>query len=411
MDNLVTLKRIVRQYSSTSGERVVILDKDARILADSFHTLENKTVYNNEIREALNLEEGIGYYNKEDNNILQVAVPISVIIEEQRSSIGAVLVSINIDSAFNDIKDFRMRLAGVSIGAAVIGIIVAAAVGNKMANPIVKLSEAARQIEQGKFGYTVNIKGKDEIGRLAKNFNLMSKEIYRIDRGRNQFIGDVSHELKTPLASIKALIDSLLYGEDNIDTYKEYLMDIDSEIDRLTNLIQKLLDLTKIGEKGLNLVKVSLGELIRDSIKVVKPIAQSLNVQIKTNIQNNPVILCDSERITEVLINLIDNSLKYLDKTKTEKYINIVGKNLANYYVLSIEDNGIGIEEKDLELIFEKFYRSDISRSRDTGGAGIGLSIVDNILKAHNWQIRVESEPGKGTIFEIKIPNKFLPVS
>ena len=168
MDNLVTLKRIVRQYSSTSGERVVILDKDARILADSFHTLENKTVYNNEIREALNLEEGIGYYNKEDNNILQVAVPISVIIEEQRSSIGAVLVSINIDSAFNDIKDFRMRLAGVSIGAAVIGIIVAAAVGNKMANPIVKLSEAARQIEQGKFGYTVNIKGKDEIGRLAK---------------------------------------------------------------------------------------------------------------------------------------------------------------------------------------------------------------------------------------------------
>ena len=239
----------------------------------------------------------------------------------------------------------------------------------------------------------------------------MSKEIYRIDRGRNQFIGDVSHELKTPLASIKALIDSLLYGEDNIDTYKEYLMDIDSEIDRLTNLIQKLLDLTKIGEKGLNLVKVSLGELIRDSIKVVKPIAQSLNVQIKTNIQNNPVILCDSERITEVLINLIDNSLKYLDKTKTEKYINIVGKNLANYYVLSIEDNGIGIEEKDLELIFEKFYRSDISRSRDTGGAGIGLSIVDNILKAHNWQIRVESEPGKGTIFEIKIPNKFLPVS
>ena len=234
--------------------------------------------------------------------------------------------------------------------------------------------------------------------------------IYRIDRGRNQFIGDVSHELKTPLASIKALIDSLLYGEDDIETYKEYLADIDSEIDRLTNLIQKLLNLTKIREQKSNMVEMDLEELIEDSVKVVRPIVQSSNVQIKINIQDNPIILCDPERITEVLINLIDNSLKYADRAKTEKYINIVGKSLTDYYMLSIEDNGIGINKEDLESIFEKFYRSDTSRSRDTGGAGIGLSIVYNILKAHNWQIDVKSEPGEAQ-FEIKIPNKFLLVS
>ncbi len=411
MDNPVNLKRIVKRYTSTSGERVIVLDKDARVLADSFHTLENKTVYNNEIKGALNLEEKTGYYSKEDKNILQVAVPISIIAENQRKAIGAVLVSVNIDDAIKHIRDFRIRLISISIGAAAVGIIAAAAVGNKMSGPIVKLSEAAGQIEQGKFGYTVNIKGKDEIGRLAENFNLMSNEIYRIDRGRNQFIGDVSHELKTPLASIKALIDSLLYGEDDIETYKEYLADIDSEIDRLANLIQKLLNLTKIREQKLNPVEVDLEELIEDSVKVVRPIVQSSNVQIKINIQDNPIILCDPERITEVLINLIDNSLKYADRAKTEKYINIVGKSLTDYYMLSIEDNGIGINKEDLESIFEKFYRSDTSRSRDTGGAGIGLSIVYNILKAHNWQIDVKSEPGEGTIFEIKIPNKFLLIS
>lgn len=411
MDDLVNLKRIVKQYSPTSEGRIIILDKDARILADSFHTLENEIIHNNEIKGAFNLEEKIGYYTKEDRNILQVAVPVSIIVENQRQAIGAILVSVNIDNAIKHITDFRIKLISISIGAAAVGIIVAAIVSNKMSNPIVVLSEAARQIEQGKFGYTVNIRGKDEIGRLAENFNLMSSELYRIDQGRNQFIGDVSHELKTPLASIKALIDSLLYGEDDIGTYKEYLKDMDSEIDRLTNLIQKLLNLTKIKEEKLHITEVLLIELVEDSVKVVKPLIQSSNIQIKVHIQNNPTVLCDPERIMEVLINLIDNSLKYVDLAKTEKYINIVGENLVDYYLLSVEDNGIGISEKDLESIFEKFYRSDLSRSRDTGGAGIGLSIVYNILKAHNWQIEVKSELGEGTIFKIKIPNKFLLIS
>lgn len=408
MDNLVNLKRIAKRYSPTPGERIVILDKDARVLADSFHTLENETVHNDEIRGAFNLEEKIGYYKEEDKNILQIAVPVSIIVENQRQAIGAVLVSVNIDDAVKHIADFRIKLISISMGAAAVGIIVAAMVSNKISGPIVKLSEAARQIEQGKFGYTVNIKGRDEIGKLAENFNLMSSELYRIDKGRSQFIGDVSHELKTPLASVKALIDSLIYGEDDIKTYKEYLADIDSEVDRLTNLIQKLLNLTKIGEQRLHLTEVFLKELIEDSVKVIKPLAQSSNVQIGMDIQNNPTISCDPERIMEVLINLMDNSLKYIDLSKTDRYINITGQNTVNHYLLSVEDNGIGIKEKDLESIFEKFYRSDLSRSRDTGGAGIGLSIVYNILEAHNWQIEVKSESGKGTTFKIKIPNKFL---
>jgi two-component system OmpR family sensor kinase len=291
MDNLVNLKRIVKQYSSASGERAIILDKDARVLADSFHTLENETIHNNEIKGALGLEEKIGYYNEEDKNILQVAVPVSVVVEEQRQAMGAVLVSVNIDDAVKHVMDFRIKLISISAGAAAIGIIVAAVVSGRISAPIVELSGAARQIGQGKFGYTVNIKGKDEIGKLAENFNLMSNELYRIDQGRSQFIGDVSHELKTPLASIKALIDSLIYGKDDIETYREYLADIDSEVDRLTNLIQKLLSLTKIKEQGLHLTEVPLKELTEDSVKIIKPLAQSSDVQIKVHIQNNPCIL------------------------------------------------------------------------------------------------------------------------
>ncbi len=411
MNNLVSLKRIVKQYSPTLGGRIVILNMDKRILVDSFHILENEIINNNEIRGALNLEEKIGYYIKEGTNILQVAVPISTLVEGNRQAIGAVLVSVNTDDAIDHVRDFRIRLISISIVAAAIGMIIAALASNEISKPIVLFSQAARKIEQGNLGETVNISGRDEIGRLAENFNLMSRELCRIDKGRNQFIGDVSHELKTPLASVKALIDSLLYGEDDIETYREYLIDIDSEVDRLTNLVEKLLNLSKIKEKGLKKVPASLNELVVDSIKVVRPLIQSADIYINTNVQNDPTVLCDPERIKEVLINLIDNAIKYIDSSKSEKYINVSGKKYDSYYLLSIEDNGIGISEKDLESIFEKFYRADTSRSRDTGGAGIGLSIVDNILKGHEWKITVDSKLGNGTVFQIKIPNKFLLVS
>jgi len=292
--------------------------------------------------------------------------------------------------------------------AAAVGMIIAALASNEISRPIVVFSNAARRIRQGKLGDIVDVKGKDEIGILAQNFNLMSKELHKIDKGRNQFIGDVSHELKTPLASIKALIDSLLYGEDDIDVYREYLKDIDSEIDRLSNLVQNLLNLSRIKETGLKKVPSSINKLVDDSIKVLRPLIKNSNTFVKTGFKKNTNILCDPERIKEVLINLIDNALKYIDSSKARRYINIIGMQHNEYYLLSIEDNGIGISQKDLDSIFEKFYRADTSRSRDTGGAGIGLSIVDNILKEHKWEIVVESQLGQGTAFKIKIPNRFL---
>jgi len=306
VDNIVSLKRIVKQYSPTLAGRIIILNRDKIVLADSFHTLEDQAISNDEIRSALNLEEKIGYYTKNGVNILQVAVPISTTFEGNRRAVGAVLVSLNIDNAIDHVRSFRIRLISISIIAAAIGMVIAALASSEISRPIVVLSNAARKIRQGKLGETVDVKGRDEIGILAENFNLMSKELYRIDKGRNQFVGDVSHELKTPLASIKSLIDSLLYGEDDIDVYREYLKDIDSEIDRLSNLVQNLLNLSRIKEKGLNKVPSSLDNLVEDSIKVLRPLIKNSNTFVKIDLKNNKYILCDPERIKEVLINLID---------------------------------------------------------------------------------------------------------
>ncbi|ABR46934.1 integral membrane sensor signal transduction histidine kinase [Alkaliphilus metalliredigens QYMF] len=402
-DDAIELKGAIRQYSPSIEGRILVLDNQKRVLVDSFSIFENEHIDNAEIRAALKGEEQINYYEI-DKRILQVAVPIFTGAGEGRVGLGVVLISTDVEDAFVSIDEFRRQLRAISIGAAIVGLLVAAFASVQIAKPISSLSKAAKKIGQGELGKQVEVKGRDEISRLGENFNQMSEALYRMDQSKKQFIGDVSHELKTPLASMKALIDSLLYGEDDIEIYREYLGDMDSEIDRLSNLIRSLLSLTKIEGQDLNLDTVNLEALLRTSIKIVKPLIEKAQVEIKVDFQDAPMIICDEERIKEVLINLIDNGIKYRDDQKEVQWIVIEGRKEKESYVLYIKDNGLGIGEAHLELIFDQFYRVDLSRSRETGGAGLGLSIVNRILARHDWTMRAESQLNQGTSLIIEIP-------
>lgn len=402
-NDLVELKRIVKRYVPPLEGRILIIDGEKKVLADSFNLLEEANINNQEVRGALIGQEKLGYYENKEN-ILQVAVPIYRIYEGNRSVVGVVLISTSVTNLFEQVKDFRVQLTMISVIAGVIGLFVVIIASSKMAQPISSLSRAAIKISQGELGGTVSIQSKDEIGRLAENFNQMSRELHRIDKGRMQFIGDVSHELKTPLASMKALIDSLLYGENDIEVFKEYLQDMDTEIDRLTGLIKSLLTLTKLEEQGIKLKKVDLEGLVTESIKILRPLIQQSEIGVAADLPEATYIVCDPDRIKEVFINLIDNAIKYLDPKKKQHFVKVYHQINKNNLVLIFEDNGLGMYQKDLESIFEKFYRTDLSRSRDTGGAGIGLSIVKRIVDAHHWEITVESQLDKGTVFKISIP-------
>ncbi|SDJ90450.1 sensor histidine kinase [Natronincola ferrireducens] len=406
----LALKKVTQQYGETVEGRVLILDKAGRVMVDTSHLLEGRTINNPEVRSALAMEEGVGYYQR-DKYILQVTVPILQMVQGDRNLLGAVLVSVSVDDAFEAIQDFRQRLTMVSIGAAAIGVIVAILASRRMAKPIVILSNTAKRIGEGHLGEMVNIKSRDEIGRLAEDFNYMSKELYRIDHGRTQFIGDVSHELKTPLASMKALIDSLLYGEDDLEVYKEYLRDMDGEIDRLSDLVKSLLTLTRMEEQGIKMRIYSLKEIIENAVKILQPLAEKGGVEVSIALEGSPEVVCDGERMKEVFINLIDNALKYRDMEKEKYRVSIIGKRQKDDYKVMLVDNGIGIKEEELESIFEKFYRTDTSRSRDTGGAGIGLSIVSRVIQLHGWKISVASRIKEGTTVTILIPKNFLKIS
>ncbi|WP_026478227.1 sensor histidine kinase [Alkaliphilus transvaalensis] len=397
------LKRIIRQYVPSLDGRMLILNPDTRVLADSHNLLEGNNINNIEITNALEGREKLGYYQINET-ILQVAVPIARVVDGNRQVIGVVLISTSVEDPLQQVEDFRRQLTYISLMAALIGLVVAVLAARGMTEPILLLSKAAKRIGEGHLGETVKITSRDEIGKLADNFNHMSKQLDRIERGRTQFIGDVSHELKTPLASMKALIDSLLYGEEDIEVFKEYLRDMDSEIDRLTQLIKSLLKLAKIEEQGIDLEENNLKVLTEDVLKILNPLIEQGEVTVSTELKGAPSVLCDGEMIKEVLINLIDNAIKYKDTTKETNQVWIKGSVEKSHYVLAIKDNGIGIGEEDLKSIFEKFYRADLSRSRDTGGAGIGLSLVDRILRLHGWRLEVDSLRGEGTTFLIRIP-------
>ncbi len=406
-DRPLQLRRSLYQYTSMLGGRILILDSNRRVMVDSFHLLDGNTINNKEIRQAFQGQEKYGYY-RTDKDILQAAVPIMQVVDTDKNVLGLVLVSVSVSDAFKSIDDFRQQLVVISIAVAIIGIIAALFASQRIGEPIVSLAITAKRIGEGHLGETINIKSNDEIGKLATNFNYMSRELYRIDRGRSQFIGDVSHELKTPLASMKALIDSLLYGEDDIKVYQEYLRDIDGEIDRLSDLVSSLLSLNQIGEEGIQKSVFSLKHLVQEAIRILNPLAEKYSVVVSLDLQNSPLVHCDGNRIKEVFINLIHNALKYRDTEKNINKIIVRGFYKKDSYKIIVEDNGIGIGEDEISAVFEKFYRTDSSRSRDTGGAGLGLSIVSRILQLHKWEVEVSSRLGIGSSIIICIPKDSL---
>ncbi len=224
-------------------------------------------------------------------------------------------------------------------------------------------------------------------------------ELRRLEQVRKDFVANVSHELRTPLTSITGYVDTLLEKEiGDLNTIKKFLRIIKKEADRLALLIRDLLDLSRVEGQIANLKPARLESVVHKPLKIIEELAGEKNIKIKKEFEENlPLVLMIPGQIEQVFVNLLDNAIKYN---------NPGGKVIVRAYhrgdkvFVEVEDNGIGIPSKDQERIFERFYRVDKARSRELGGTGIGLSIVNNIIKAHHGKIEVKSKPGKGTVFK-----------
>ncbi len=225
-------------------------------------------------------------------------------------------------------------------------------------------------------------------------------ESKKLEETKRQLVSNISHELRTPLTAIKGYLEALEEVQDQRQAH-EYIKIIKKHTDRLINLTRDLLLLDKIENTGLSARKpVSLQKCIENVVKIYKPQFLKKGLELRTEILSDAVVIGDEIKIEQMLINLIDNALKYTEKG----FVRITLKKLDNLAVIEIEDTGVGISEEHLSRIFERFYVVNRARSRDTGGTGLGLSIVKHIVKLHGGIIEVKSQLGKGTVFTITFP-------
>jgi signal transduction histidine kinase len=226
----------------------------------------------------------------------------------------------------------------------------------------------------------------------------------QVDSSRQEFVSNVSHELKTPITSMKVLADSLLQNEDaDLKMYKEFMTDIVEEIDRESQIITDLLTLVKTDKESgqLNLQEVDINSLLEIIIKRVTPLAQARGIELSYEHYRDVTACVDDVKLSLALSNIIENAVKYnIDNGWIKVTLNSDGK----YFHIKVADSGVGIPDDCKDRVFERFYRVDKARSRDTGGTGLGLAITRNVVLMHNGNIKLYSESGVGTTFTIKIP-------
>ena len=263
---------------------------------------------------------------------------------------------------------------------------------------------AIQKMARGDFSARAPEKGSGEIRRLAETFNSMSEKIETLDVTRNQFVANASHELKTPLASMKVLLESLIYQPDMDKGLRtEFLQDINREIDRLSAIVSDLLTLVRMdaGSVKLTREKLTLQDLIEENRHRLDPMARKRRQELVIDIKDPCEMNADKGKMNQVIYNLMENAIKY---TQEGGRIVVTLDRTTRNAVLSVKDNGPGIPQDAIPHIFDRFYRVDKARSRETGGTGLGLSIVRQMVLLHGGTIRAESQEGQGSDFIVELP-------
>ncbi len=407
--NSQMMHELAEDSSQKYGGRFLVLNKSGIVQVDSFSILTGQKIDHREVSDVLlgpdDTSYGFHEMANEDGEMFYAVYYAAAVVHETKT-IGAVLFADDIDDVVSITDDFVSVLIVISVAAGVVLMLFSLVFSGYITKPINELKTVAVSISHGNLKQRIKVTGKNEISELAGTFNTMSEKLENTDRKRSEFVSNASHELKTPLSSMKILIESLLY-QDGVDEkiYKEFLPDINGEIDRLNQIITELLTLAKTDSETDALVydTILLSELVYKSVFALKPIAKDKGVKLSYYVQSELEIECDTLKVMQAVMNLIDNAIKYTDKGG---HVHVTLQRQGQGTAIIVKDNGCGIAEDDIEHLFDRFYRVDYARARDTGGSGLGLHISKKIAMLHGGNIEVKSELGKGSVFTLYLPLK-----
>lgn len=396
--NTTSIATIVGQMESLKVSRLIVTDQSAKVLYDSSGDAVGHYSLLPEIITAIDGNDVCSWNYHDGSTNTRAATPIvyygtivgSVFMTEFETAQGAMIQSL------------QKTVLQITLLLELVVTVFSIAFANTFSRRLKRIMTSMRIIQEGNYDHKVNMGGNDELTILGNEFNDLTERLQTSEQKRSRFVSDASHELKTPLASIKLLSDSILQYDMDIETVREFVGDIGDEAERLNRMTAKLLSLTKAeGAASEESEIILMAPTINRVARMLRPNALNAKITFHLELEEDTPILILEDDLYQIVFNLIENGIKY----------NVPGGTLTVHLsreednaVLKVTDTGMGIPEEAIGHVFERFFRVDKARSRATGGSGLGLAIVRSIVQRNRGEIRVSSVMGQGTTFTVSFP-------
>ena len=391
--------------TSIYGGRIFVVNKDGKVIRDTFHLDVGKYSLTKEAMDCLEGRE-TSQYDRENQYIeMTLRITDPALSDAESETLGVMLVSVS-TVEINASKNVLERRGNMILMIVILLILLIGYISATfLVKPFQKITNSIEAITDGYQDESISVDDYLETELIADAFNRLLVRVKTVDDSREEFVSNVSHELKTPLTSMKVLADALNQDPNaSLEQYKDFMQDISQEIDRENSIINDLLSLVRMDKKSadLNIEEKNINELLELIIKRLNPIAERANVELILDSFRPITAEVDETKLTLALTNIIENAVKY---NKPEGgWVRISLNADRKYFYVTITDSGIGIPQESIDNIFERFYRVDKSHSREIGGTGLGLAITKSAIVMHRGAIRVSSRVGEGSTFSIRIP-------
>ena len=396
--------------------RVMVINDDLKVVKDTYNISQGKTIISEEVVNCLKTgTRGAVSKFDQSNGYIEMITPIiesQLIWEEDVSDVGdtgvvvrgVLLTSVSTDTIETTLDILGRRANTLEVIIVTVILAFAAWVANVLLRPFNRITAAINDVKAGYTDQPISGPNYYETEQIINAFNALLKRMKVLDDSRQEFVSNVSHELKTPITSMKVIADSLLAQEEvPNELYRDFMNDISHEIDREDKIINDLLVLVKMDKKasGLIVSNVDVVSLTESVLKRLRPIAMQRNIDLTLESKRAVTAEIDEVKISLVIMNLVENAIKY---NNDNGWVRVTIDADHQYFFIEVTDSGVGIPEDCFDHIYERFYRVDKSRSREVGGTGLGLSIARSAVIMHRGTIDLKSAPGKGTTFTVKIP-------
>ena len=415
------------EFATLYDGRLLIVDPNLTVIKDTYGLSENKTIVSQDVISCLTADGSGGSENYDAKyGFIEIVMPIietrsmrdldsavrvsdlSSAYKTQTNTIRGVMVASTSTEYIQKTKELLRRKAMLLLAMMLVVVFFASIlISGALVRPFEVLSRDIREVKEGYSNEPISAPQYLETIHIADAFNNVLGRMNALDQSRQEFVANVSHELKTPMTSMKVLAASLL-SEDEVDpaVYREFLEDIDHEIDRENKIISDLLAMVKEDRPDVELVVVrtNINELAESAMKRLKPIARLRNIELTLVNKKEVFAEVDATRISQIMNNLVENAIKY---NRDDGRVILTIDADHQYFEMTVEDTGIGIPEEAQGKVYERFYRVDKSRSREIGGTGLGLSITKSAVLRHHGTISMTSKEGEGTTFVVRIPLRY----